>query len=114
MVVEDDADVRALMSEALEADGHRVVLAENGKAALDLLRRGTRPVLIFLDLMMPVLSGAELLEILRADDALSMLPVVVISAFADSGTVAGVKRFVQKPISLSRVRELVAEYAASY
>jgi CheY-like chemotaxis protein len=110
MVVEDDAEVRALVAEVLEADGHSVVQAENGKAALDLLRAGPKPALILLDLMMPVLSGAELIEILQEDLALSTLPVVVVSAFS-SGAAGGVKQFVRKPVSASTLRDLVAEHA---
>ncbi len=110
MVVEDDAEIRVLVTEVLEADGHSVVQAENGAQALDLLRSGTVPALILLDLMMPVLSGPELLEILQEDHALSRVPVVVVSAIADGGKVDGVKRFVRKPASASTLRALAAEY----
>lgn len=111
MVVEDDADIRTLMAHVLEAAGYHVVQAENGKQALDLLQGGISPALILLDLMMPVLSGPELLEILQADEVLRTLPVVVVSAFDDSGNVDGVKRFVRKPVSASMLCELVARYA---
>jgi two-component system, OmpR family, response regulator CpxR len=111
LVVDDDVDIREVMAEILEDAGHRVLKAANGKEALDLLQSGKRPALIFLDLMMPVLSGPELLELLQSDQNLADLPVVVVSAFADSGEAPGVKRFVQKPVSASTLRDLVAEYA---
>jgi CheY-like chemotaxis protein len=111
LVVDDDVDIREVMAEILEDDGHRVLTAANGKEALDLLRSGRRPALIFLDMMMPVLSGPELLELMQRDQNLADLPVVVVSAFADGGEAPGVKRFVQKPVSADTLRDLVAEYA---
>ena len=111
MVVEDDADIRALVAEVLEDDGHHVLQAANGQEALDLLRGGASPALILLDMMMPVLSGAELLELMQDDRALSGFPVVVVSAFANEGNAKGVARFVRKPVSASTLRELVETYA---
>ena len=112
MVVEDDADLRGLIADVLEADGHHVVQAANGREALELLVGGVQPNLILLDLMMPVLSGPELLELFQDDERLAALPVVVVSAFADSGNVRGVKRFLQKPVSASTLRDVVARYAS--
>jgi CheY-like chemotaxis protein len=110
MVVEDDPDIRQLFAEVLEANGYRVLQAGNGKDALDLLRAGAAPALIFLDLMMPVMSGPELLEVLALDPELARVPVVVVSAFA-TGTVEGVKRFVQKPVSAALLKEIASVYA---
>jgi CheY-like chemotaxis protein len=110
LVVEDDADIRQLFADVLEADGYRVLQAGNGGEALDLLRAGAAPALILLDLMMPVMSGAELLEILQHDPELARVPVVVVSAFAE-GTVEGVKRFVQKPVTAAQLQEIASAYA---
>jgi CheY-like chemotaxis protein len=111
MVVEDNDEIRELVADVLEGAGHRVLQAANGQIALDLLRAGQKPALMFLDMMMPVLSGAELLEIMQEDPALSVVPVVVVSAFADDGTAPGVARFVRKPVSSALLRELVETYA---
>jgi len=59
LVVEDDSDVRDALIELLEYRGHLVVGAANGREALDRLRSNTRPALILLDLMMPVIDGAS-------------------------------------------------------
>lgn len=112
MIVEDDVDIRELFADVLEAGGYRVVQAGNGREALDLLRAGAAPALILLDLMMPVMSGAELLDILRHDPELARVPVVIVSAFAE-GTVEGVKRFVQKPVTAALLQEIASAYAGS-
>jgi CheY-like chemotaxis protein len=112
MVVEDDVDIRQLFADVLEAKGYRVLQAGNGSEALDLLRAGVAPALILLDLMMPVMSGAELLQILQQDPELARVPVVVVSAFAE-GTVEGVKRFVKKPVTAALLQEIASAYAGS-
>jgi CheY-like chemotaxis protein len=61
LVVEDDAPVRAIAARALVEGGYRVLVAENGARALELLSRsGDRPVLVLTDVVMPGMSGSEL------------------------------------------------------
>ena len=110
LVVEDDADIRDLVAETLRPEGYTVVEAANGQEALDWLRSNARPCLILLDLMMPVLSGPELLELMAEDEVLASLPVVVVSAIADRGSVPGVLRFLQKPVPSDVLRGVVAEF----
>jgi CheY-like chemotaxis protein len=111
LVVEDDAEIRELVAEVLIDAGYLVAEAANGQEALDYLRGGTAaPSLILLDLMMPVLSGPELLEIMASDEKLASLPVVVISAIAERGTAPGVRRFLKKPVSSAVLRKVAAEY----
>ncbi len=110
LVVEDDSDIRELFAEVLSQAGYEVVEAKNGQEALDFLRGHDRPCLILLDLMMPVLSGPELLEIMAEDERLAAVPVVVISAIADRGSVPGVRRFLRKPVPSDVLRAVVAEY----
>src|SRR5690242_695856 len=83
LVVEDDSDLRESLSQALRDHGFAVTPASNGQQALDLLRSGTRPTVILLDLMMPVLNGWELRDALREDPVLSGIPQLVISAYMD-------------------------------
>jgi CheY-like chemotaxis protein len=90
--------------------GYRVAEAGNGQEALDFLRAHDRPCVVLLDLMMPVLSGPELLEIMAEDERLAKLPVVVVSAIADRGTAPGVVRFLRKPVAYDVLRKVVAEY----
>ena len=81
LVVDDDDVTRQMMREILEREGCSVVLAEDGRAALE--RLGPVPVdVIFLDLMMPEMDGFEFLETLRKHDnpAWRGVPVVVVTA----------------------------------
>lgn len=110
LVVEDDSDIRELISEMLAQAGYRVVEAGNGQEALDFLRAHDGPCVVLLDLMMPVLSGPELLEIMAEDERLAKLPVVVVSAIADRGTAPGVAKFLRKPVPCDVLRATVAEY----
>lgn len=113
LVVEDDAELRELVADVLVDAGYDVAQAANGQEALDYLREpSARPCLILLDLMMPILSGPELLEIMADDRELAALPVIVVSAVAERGTAPGVKRFLRKPVSSAALRKAVAEYCA--
>ena len=100
LVVEDDADGREALRELLEECGFAVTEARDGKVALDHMTRGLEPALVVLDLLMPVMSGHELLQIMDSYERLSRLPVLVVSGspkseFACGGTVVG---FVSKPL----------------
>lgn len=110
LVVEDDSDIRELFGEVLTQAGYKVVEAGNGQEALDFLRQHEGPCVVLLDLMMPVLSGPELLEIMAEDERLASLPVVVVSAVADRGSAPGVSRFLRKPVPSDVLRAVVAEY----
>jgi CheY-like chemotaxis protein len=79
MVVDDDPSVRELTKSIAERAGHRVILAEDGAAALGLLETNI-PGVILLDLMMPRMDGFEFLNRIRAQERYRHLPVVVMTA----------------------------------
>ena len=81
-MVDDDADVRAILRVILESAGHEVVEAAHGAAALDLISPQRLPDLVVTDLIMPVLGGTELIGRLRSAPATAAIPIVVISADA--------------------------------
>ncbi len=82
LVVEDDVAIRDPLVDALLDEGYRVTAAANGAEAFRQLQRDARPCLMLLDLMMPVMTGWELLGHLRQHHDLASLPVVVLSAVA--------------------------------
>jgi len=84
LVVDDEKDSRILIAHYLEEFGCRVFLASSGREGLELARRHV-PDLITLDLVMPGLTGWEVLKRLKADHALRAIPVVVVSVVANEG-----------------------------
>lgn len=92
LVVDDDEDLRAMLRESLEYEHYFVIEADDGKDALDVLRLSGAPVirLIILDLVMPCMSGWELVGILRLDPKLSQIPVLVMSAVPVHGDASGI------------------------
>jgi CheY-like chemotaxis protein len=76
LIVDDQEDIREPLREVIEMAGCQTLAAANGVEALALLEHH-RPCLIVLDLLMPVMSGQEVLEVLRSRPELASLPVVV-------------------------------------
>jgi CheY-like chemotaxis protein len=97
LIVEDHDDSRMILQEILESEGIFVEPATNGLEALGVLRRLPRPDLVFLDMMMPIMDGAELLEVMSSDPDLAAIPVVVVSASA-SRIPPGAAGFLLKPV----------------
>lgn len=78
LVVEDTELLRRMYSDRLETDGYRVLSAADGLEALSLLRTDT-PDLILLDLIMPKMSGLEVLSLVKKDPRLKAVPVLILS-----------------------------------
>lgn len=113
LIIEDDDGIREALRYALELEGYPVVTAENGKEGLRLLPRLNAPCLILLDLMMPVMNGWEFLEAMRAEPSVSNIPVAVVSAFSNKTHTIRAQAFLNKPIHLDKLFELVHEYCGS-
>jgi two-component system response regulator MprA len=85
LIVDDDADVRICLAEALEDEGYCVAVAANGREALQLLQEeGLRPDVILLDLMMPELDGWGFRREQRRSADLADIPVIVLTAYGPS------------------------------
>jgi two-component system, OmpR family, phosphate regulon response regulator PhoB len=103
LVVDDEADILALVTYHLAKSGYRVSTAATGPEALR-AARDERPALIVLDLMLPGISGFEVLEQLRADAATSGIAVLMLTARRDEpdrirGLSIGADAYLTKPFS---------------
>lgn len=103
LIAEDNKVNRLLMQRSLQQLGHEVFLAENGRVALDMMRRDTYDLLL-LDIEMPEMNGFEVLEVLTADPQLRDVPVIVVSAVDGMDSVVrciehGADDYLHKPIS---------------
>lgn len=105
LVVDDDAEIRATLRAVLEQEGYDVLSAENGEQALVQVRR-SHPDLMLLDLMMPVLSGWEVLEALEESGELGSIPIVVVSAMC----APGVRECLCKPVDLDELLAVVSRH----
>lgn len=101
LIVDDDDEIRATLREILEYEGHEVLAASNGSQALAALRTGSRPCLILLDLMMPVMSGYAFRQAQLRDPMLASIPVIFLSAHAHGEQLDA--EVIQKPFRLDRL-----------
>jgi len=111
LIVDDEPDVLMAIRITLESVGHTVLEAPNGATALD--RAHESPDGILLDIRLPDIDGLEVLRRLKADDALSSIPVVCISAHSSPGTIRsafdlGAAGYVGKPFDIGELRSTVA------
>ena len=107
LVVDDDATVRTMVRDVLEAEGYDVQLAEDGFAALRRID-ADRPDCVVLDIMMPGLDGHGVLARIRGGDGSRALPVVMLTAAADDAQAwqawsGGVDYFLAKPFDPSEL-----------
>ncbi len=114
VVADDDPSILDFAFRAISKSGHRVLRADRGDSALALVRE-EKPRLVFLDVLMPGLDGLEVCKAIRADDALSRTPVVLLSAMgesrlADAVQLAGANDYLTKPMRLEALRALVVKY----
>ena len=112
LVAEDDPDLQSLLRHALESDGYAVYIAADGQEALDQYD-ALSPDLLVLDIMMPRLSGFEVLRELRGDDARRQdVPVLVLTSRSGeddvlTGFELGVDDYLTKPFVISELRARV-------
>jgi CheY-like chemotaxis protein len=112
LVVEDDADLRAVTAAVLVINGYEVVEAADGEEALRRLRSDPTVGLILLDLRMPRMDGRAFRAEQLGDPALAAVPVVVVSGEAD-GSIAAAQlgtAYRQKPVGPEDLLALAAGY----
>ncbi len=114
LIIDDSVDLRVLLKQALELEGHEVQSAESGEEACQMLRDGARPGVILLDLMMPGMGGIGFLQWFETQKELSQIPIVVLSATNLKTEIKGVQKCLRKPVELPELLDLVAEHTRGH
>lgn len=111
LVIDDDADQRALMTRALRRERFRVQVAADGKTGLA-QARSARPRAILLDVMMPGIDGWSVLTALKADPELNAIPVVMVTSVDQRSLAAslGAADYMLKPVNWSRLSQVVGRF----
>ena len=107
LLIDDDARMRKLITDFMSTHGHEVLIAPDGAFGVSMSAL-EHPDLILLDMMMPVISGAEALDLLKREPGLAGIPVVVVSANHDPNLKrqmfdAGVVAYLDKPVDLQEL-----------
>jgi signal transduction histidine kinase len=120
LVVEDSRTQAEMLKNILESHDYTVTLAENGRAALDLLDRD-RPDVIISDVVMPVMDGYEFCRTLKNDERYRQIPVILLTMLTDGkdviyAMVSGADNFITKPYQgeylVSRLKKILSQKKA--
>lgn len=111
LVVDDEPLIAMALEAALEDAGYGVVTAANGRQGLERLAEAPRPDLVLTDMMMPVMSGAEMLQAMAADPDLAGIPAIVLSSLPEQTIRAradGAAAILRKPYTAEEVLGTIA------
>jgi signal transduction histidine kinase len=120
LVVEDSRTQAEMLKNTLESHGYTVTLAENGKAALDILNT-SHPDVIVSDVVMPVMDGYEFCRTVKNDERYRHIPVILLTMLTDSkdviyAMVSGADNFITKPYQgeylVSRLKKILSQKKA--
>jgi CheY-like chemotaxis protein len=106
LVVDDDAEVRAVTADLLSEAGYRSLEACDGTEALDMLRSGVRPLAMVIDLCMPGMDGEQLCGVCASDPRFATIPRILVSGHRDGkprSKNCQVVEFLEKPIDWHRL-----------
>lgn len=114
LVVDDETEIRTLVTILLNRIGMEVLPAESAAEAAHILKTSALPDLMILDLMMPGVSGVDFLRQLRAKDIFEPMPVLVLSALVEPQQIrealdAGADRYLTKPYITNNLTTLVQD-----
>jgi len=112
LIVDDEEPVRDFLAQVFSDAGHRSIQAIHGGQALELIEK-ERPHLVLADVMMPVVSGADLCRQIKASMDRRSIPVILMSsAGRRSADETGADAFIPKPFDLDHIEALVQRWLA--
>ena len=111
MIIEDEADAAELFAEMMRVSGFRVLKTLSSAPAINMMT-AEKPDLVLLDIMLPGISGLDILQEMREDPALATIPVVIVCAKAmpadiRRGMEAGASTYLTKPVGFLELKEAV-------
>jgi len=115
LIVEDERDMREILKGMVESAGHKVITAADGKQGLDLAIK-QKPDLILLDIVLPKMSGFEVLEKIKYDPATHETPVIILSNLGQEKEVArgkalgAVDYLVKTSVHLTDILDKIGKY----
>jgi len=113
LIVDDEASIRSLLAQELSQVGYQIITASTGAEAL-MMARSHRPALILLDIMMPDLSGFDVLRVLKSDTLTANIPILVLSIIEDRplGLSLGADAYLTKPVDTEHLLTAIAALLA--
>lgn len=107
LIVDDDPSIRFMLRTILENEGYTILEAGNGEAALAAIRSESLPDIVMTDLMMPVMTGAELIVQLRSEVRTAKIPIVVVSSNPHAVKDLAVDAIIAKPFNAVKLADRV-------
>lgn len=114
LVIDDDPDLQKLVSSLFDHAGLDYIPALTAAEGAEVLRQKPLPDLVLLDLMLPDVSGLEMLRQIRSKDVFDSIPIIILSALADPNTIRkgldlGADRYLTKPYLANNLTSTVFE-----
>ena len=111
LIIEDEEDAADMFAEMMRVSGYRVLKTSSSTPALTLMAT-EKPDVVILDIMMPEISGLDILRQMRQDPGLAKIPVVVVSAKSlpadiKIGMEAGASTYLTKPVGFTEVKDAI-------
>jgi len=116
LIVEDDAKNMKLFQDLLQANGYSTLEASNGKVGVEIVK-SSRPDLVLMDIMMPVMNGIDAIKAIKADIGTQKIPVIALTSFALPDekkriSESGCDGYMMKPIRIKALLKMIGNYLA--
>src|SRR3989338_907957 len=118
LVVDDDPVIGTLVNEFLTAHGHEIEVLNSGEECLARLSEAARPDMLLLDLVMPDMTGIDVLQRIKGNKETNSIPVVMLSAKEDTSELLDkyafqADRYVEKPFNIRKLLDVIRDFEPS-